>query len=90
VIEDLKDCNIEWVEEGSNVPEASISFVKKGKNYQVLFNVLSGSGKTIVSGGEMIFKDAEKTGKELALRLFAKGGGLEFEAVKEEAPEQLP
>jgi hypothetical protein len=89
VMEDLKDCNIDWVESGSNIAVANVSFARKGKNYQVLFNVTSGSGKAIVSGGEMIFRDAKQVGKELALRLFAKGGGLEFEAVPE-IQEQLP
>jgi hypothetical protein len=90
VVEDLKACNIEWVESGENVSEANIRFEQKGKNYQILFNVQSGSGKTIVDRGEMIIKDAEGAGKELALRLFAKGGGLKFEAVPEELKEQLP
>lgn len=86
VVDDLKDCNIEWQEQsGKDIPEADISFEKKGKNYQVLFHVKSGSGKAIVSRGEMIFKAAPKVGKELALRLFAKGGELEYEPVKEEA-----
>lgn len=88
VIDNLKDCNIEWVETG-NVPEGNISITKAGENYRVLFNVISGNGKTIVQQGEMIFKKPEGVGEELALRLFAKGGNLKFEPVVE-APTQLP
>lgn len=85
-VDDLKDCNIEWVEGNeSGIAEADISFEKKGKNYRLLFHVKSGNGKTIVPAGEMIFKTAAGVGKELALRLFGKGGELEFEPVKEEA-----
>jgi hypothetical protein len=89
VIDDLKDCNINWVESGNNIPEVNISISEKGKNYQVLYNVISGSGKPIVSMGEMIFTKADGAGKELALRLFGKGGALKYEKVWEE-PEKLP
>jgi hypothetical protein len=81
VLEELKDCNIEWAENNeTNIPEVNILFRKKGKNYQVFFNVKSGNGINIVPEGRMVFKEAEGTGKELALRLFGKGGGLEYEA----------
>jgi hypothetical protein len=89
VLDQLKNCNIEWTEEkGPDIPEANIRFEKKGKNYRVLFNVISGSGKTLIPAGEMIFKEATQTGKELALRLFGKGGGLKFEP--EAVTEALP
>ncbi|MCE3278932.1 MAG: hypothetical protein K0S44_1123 [Bacteroidetes bacterium] len=88
VIDNLKDCNIEWVETG-NVPEANISITKARENYRVLFNVISASGKTIVQQGEMIFKKPEGAGEELALRLFSKGGNLKFEPVVED-PAKLP
>lgn len=85
VIEELRDCNIDWTEENDpNTPVAMITFAKKGKAYQAMIDVRSGSGKPIVSSGEMVFKKSEGVGKELALRLFAKGGGIAFE--KEEKP----
>lgn len=85
VVEELKDCNIDWAENNETaIPEVNILFNKKGKNYQVFFDVKSGSGKSIVSKGQMVFKEPGDAGKELALRLFAKGGGLEYEKMKEE------
>jgi hypothetical protein len=90
VLDDLKDCNIDWAENNeTNIAEVNILFKKKGKNYQVFFNVKSGNGLNIVPEGQMIFKEAKGTGKELALRLFGKGGGLEYEA-ENETEEQLP
>ena len=65
-----------------NVPSASIKFSKKGKLYEAIINVKSASGKTIVSDEQLVFKNEIGTGKELALRLFGKGGVIEFEKEK--------
>ena len=82
LIKELKGCNIDWVAAGGdNVPEASIGFVKKGDKYEATINVISGMNKTVVSGAKMIFKETEGAGKELALRIFGKGGSLVFEPV---------
>jgi hypothetical protein len=80
VISNLKDCNIDWTSDpDNNIPEAIISFDKKGKSYQATINVKTAKGKTIVSNQYLIFKKPVNVGKELALRLFAKGGGIEFQ-----------
>jgi tetratricopeptide (TPR) repeat protein len=80
VINNLKDCNIDWTSDSDiDVPEAIISFDKKGKSYQATIDVKSGKGKSIVSNQQLIFKKPANVGKELALRLFAKGGGIEFQ-----------
>ncbi len=82
IIKDLKDCNISWTGEKVNTPQASINFTKKGKLYQAIINVTSASGKIIVSNRQLVFKNELGTGKEIALRLFGKGGVVEFEEAK--------
>ena len=75
VVKDIKSCNIQWVSAtGSGIPESTITFEKKGKLYRATLSVKSGTGKAIVTNEEMIFKESSGAGKELALRLFAKGG----------------
>ncbi len=83
VVNDLKDCNIDWTKGmDTGVPSVSIKFAKKGKLYEAIINVKSPTGKTIVNDAQLVFKNAMGTGKELALRLFAKGGVVEYEQVK--------
>ena len=77
VIEDLKDCNIEFTEE-TNVPKAQVRFEKKGTTYQAILNVWTENDKPIVSEGQLLFKQKDGVGKELALRLFGKGGAAVF------------
>ena len=80
LLKELKGCNIDWVTiGGDDVPRASISFVKRGDKYEATINVTSGMNKPVVTGQKMIFKEADGAGKELALRLFGKGGALEYE-----------
>ena len=81
VMKDLKACNIDWTDEKNNCPQAEIKFTKKGKLYEAIINVKSASGKTMVSDEQMVFKNTIGTGKELALRLFGKGGVIEFESI---------
>jgi len=82
VINDLKNCNIEFVNSSDiNTAEALIQFDKKGEFYQAIINVNSGSGKTIVTNGQIIFKSSDKIGQEIALRLFGKGGAVKYEAL---------
>lgn len=83
VVRDLKGCNIEWTEDGNAVPFVSIAFDQKGKLYQATLNVKSAGGSMIVNQEQMIFKNAGGAGKELALRIFAKGGEKEFEETKD-------
>ncbi|MCW3083965.1 MAG: hypothetical protein JWP12_1331 [Bacteroidetes bacterium] len=82
VIDNLKGCNIDWTTESSaNIPEVTLVFDKKGKLYEAVINVKGGSGTPVVTDQQMIFKDAKGTGKELALRIFGKGGEKEYEEV---------
>jgi hypothetical protein len=80
VMKDIKNCNIDFEEKANtNIPQAIIFFTKKGKSYQAVVNVISASGKQIVNNEQMIFKNGKGVGRELALRLFAKGGAVSFE-----------
>ena len=82
LLKELKSCNINWVDvAGENIAEASVGFVKRGDKYEATLNVKSGTNKMIVSEQKMIFKDTEGAGKEVALRLFGKGGSLVFDPV---------
>lgn len=84
VIDDLKDCNIEWASDNEvNIPVVTITFDQKGKAYEAIIDVTDGKGKPVVTGQQLIFKKAEGTGKELALRIFGKGGEKEFEEIKD-------
>ena len=80
VIDELKECNIDWVNKpGVSTATASLNFDIKGNKYQVILNMRSGTGKSLVTNGRLIFLQATGVGNELALRLFGKGGSLEFE-----------
>ncbi len=87
VIKDLKKCNIDFSEGNNTNPQVKIAFTKKGKLYEAIINVTSAAGKTIVSDEQLVFKNEKGTGHELALRLFGKGGVVEFE---EEPKPKLP
>ena len=80
VLSELNDCNIDWVsDQDGNTAKAFISFTKKGDKYEAVINVTSGSGIATVTNEKMIFKEPEGAGKEIALRLFGKGGSKVFE-----------
>lgn len=78
VVSDLKDCDIEFTN-GTGVPKVNLQFLKKGATYQVIINVRDKNNKSIVTNGELIFKQEKGIGKELAMRLFGKGGAVKFE-----------
>jgi hypothetical protein len=86
VMEEMKACNVDFVEGGGEgIPQAAIQFNKKDKDYQAVINVVDGSGRTVTIQ-QMIFRKPEGVGRELALRLFGKGGATKFEApVKQKA-----
>jgi hypothetical protein len=80
VIKEIKKCKIDWVNDAdSNTPIANIAFGKRGDKYEATVNVKSGSNIPTVTNEKMVFKETEGAGKELALRLFAKGGAMVFE-----------
>jgi len=81
VTKEIKKCRIDWVDDADgNTLIAYINYIKRGDKYEATVNVKSGSNKTVVSNEKMIFKETSGAGKELALRLFAKGGALVYES----------
>ncbi|RXK87188.1 hypothetical protein [Filimonas effusa] len=78
VISGLKNCSVDWSSSGPGIPEARIQFSQKGNRYQATIQVITASGNVLVDNGRLLFRKAEGTGQELALRLFGKGGALEF------------
>ncbi len=78
VKEEVKACNVEWVE-SADVPKAQVMVEKKGDTYRLVINVWNHAGKSVLSNSELLFKKPEGVGKELALRLFGKGGAVQFE-----------
>ena len=90
IVEDLKSCNIDWQPlSGPNTFEAAINFTKKGKMYEAIINVNNGVGDKLIVSQHLIFKSAKGTGKELALRLFGKGGAGVFEPEADKAANVL-
>jgi hypothetical protein len=79
IINTIKGCNIEFVnDEYSSIPRARIEFEKKGNSYRAIINLVDGNRKVLVSNAQVLFKNYEGVGKELALRLFAKGGAVKL------------
>ncbi|HXL59025.1 MAG TPA: hypothetical protein VN958_22335, partial [Chitinophagaceae bacterium] len=78
VINDLKDCNINFNSD-NYIAIANIEFNKKGNAYEALITVHSISGKIITNHERLIFKKADGVGSEIALRLFDKGGAPVYE-----------
>ncbi len=75
VTDEVKACNIEF----SDSPEAAradVEFLKTGDTYQVLINVTDEYGSPVVVNGELLFKESKGIGRELAMRLFGKGGAV--------------
>lgn len=79
VVNELEDCNINWVDDGSYAAIANMSFEKKKDKYEVYYSVQNSTGKIVVANHRIIFKNAKGAGKELALRLFNVSGPLEYE-----------
>jgi hypothetical protein len=74
VIDDLKDCNIQF-NSGNSIANADIAFIKKGQTYEALINVRTMDGKIVANKGAIIFKKPEGVGGEIGLRIFGKGNG---------------
>jgi hypothetical protein len=82
VIKELKNCDIQWVDNiDPTTPVADIVFIKKGDKYEATVNVKSGLNKRTVINEKMVFKNTIGAGKELALRLFGKSGAIIFEKI---------
>jgi hypothetical protein len=77
IINELHDVNIDWTSD-SNAPTASIYFEKKGDRYQATIHVKSANNITVVNNAKLVFGSPKNVAKELALRIFNKGGGVVF------------
>lgn len=80
VVSELKDCNVNWVDD-NYAAIANISFEKKKDKYEIYYSVRNNTGKNVVLNHKVLFKDPKGMGKELALRLFGVNGPLEFEVI---------
>lgn len=74
VVDRLKDCNINWVRGDIPSPEAYVIFTGTGKKKTITYYVIDRSGRYIVERQTFPWQKAEKTGVELAYRLFNIGG----------------
>lgn len=80
IINELKGCNINWVDEpDNNTARVSLRFSAFKNKYSVAYSVVDASGKTIVASQKMYFKKVDGVGKELAMRIFGVGGAVEIE-----------
>ena len=79
VVNEMEDCNVSWVDDGTHTAIANISFEKKKEKYEINYSVQNNAGKTIVPDQRILFKKPKGLGKELALRLFGVNGPLEYE-----------
>jgi hypothetical protein len=84
VIAELKACNIELTSD-PDAPTADVQFNKKGDTYQVMINVLDEYDIPLVVNSELLFKEPKGIGKELAMRLFGKGGAVKPEIAPAES-----
>lgn len=75
---DLEDCDINFTKNAAF--HAELQFYKKGDTYQAIINVYNTiDNKLIVSDEAILFKEKESIGKEIAMRLFGKGGATKVE-----------
>jgi hypothetical protein len=79
VVSAIKGCAVQWSDNTPGMPHASIQFTKKGNRYEAIVQVKAASGDMIVENERLIFRNAAGVGEELALRLFGKGGAVEFD-----------
>lgn len=80
IIKQLKQCNIKWVNDAdASTPIANVSFSKRSDKYEVIINTRSGRNKPVVTNEKFVFKSTDGVGKEVALRLFGKGGAMVYD-----------
>lgn len=75
VIDEVKACNIE-LSDSPDAARADVQFLKTGDTYQVMINVTDEYGAPVVVNSELLFKESKGIGRELAMRLFGKGGAV--------------
>ncbi len=80
IINELRSCNINWVDEpDNNTARVSLRFSAFRNKYSVDYSVVDANGKTIVPAQKMYFKKVAGVGKELGMRVFGVGGAVEIE-----------
>ena len=78
VVDEIRDCNINTSGKDGSL-SATIIFNKRGSSYEAVITVRSANGVPVVNNERLIFKKADGAGKEIALRMFGKGGSLVYE-----------
>ncbi|QEC69627.1 hypothetical protein FRZ67_20830 [Panacibacter ginsenosidivorans] len=78
VVDEIKDCNINTSGKDATL-SATIIFNKRGSSYEAVITVRSANGVPVVNNERLIFKKADGAGKEIALRMFGKGGSLVYD-----------
>lgn len=75
ILDELHKCDIDFV---NKLPAASVNihFNKDHERYQAILSVMSSSGKIIVQNSPIVFTNTTGVSRELALRIFAKGGSV--------------
>gem|GEM_PF-3854154 len=75
MIDEVKACDIE-LSDSPDAAKADVQFLKTGDTYQVMINVTDEYGAPVVVNSELLFKESKGIGRELAMRLFGKGGAV--------------
>jgi hypothetical protein len=71
LLERLKDCNINWVDDGStNAPTVVLNFENKKGEYKVSYFVRNKSGNDVVKRSSYTYTDSKKAAIQLAYYLF--------------------
>lgn len=79
IISDLQNININWINNGE-APSLTLFFEKKGDRYQAAITVSSENNNPIVDNSKLVFSSSKNVAKEIALRIFGKGGSIMFNA----------
>lgn len=79
VLKQIKASNINWVKSDEAMASATLAFEKRNQDYQVTYTLIS-ANNLVVSNNKMIFRQADRAGRELVQRLFGKGGNLVFDS----------
>ena len=82
VVDELKSTGIAWADKSDRyTANAALAFTRKGNKYEISYSVTSAAGKQLVAQEKMVIQKPDGAGKEIALRLFGKGGPVVFDHV---------
>jgi hypothetical protein len=83
VVQELKNCDIDWQPSASsNAAVATVIFKKKGIKYDVTVSLTGSNNRKLVNNERFLFTQPDGAGKELAMRMFGASGAIELEVVK--------